>query len=60
MKKRSGFTMHTDAMYRDIKEIEYEPTEERNVSLAFKAGKWRFWKFLVNFYKKKDKKICLF
>ena len=53
MKKRSGFTMHTDAMYRDIKEIEYEPTEERNVSLAFKAGKWRFWKFLVNFYKKK-------
>ena len=46
MKKRSGFTMHTDAMYRDIKEIEYEPTEERNVSLAFKAGKWRFWKFL--------------
>lgn len=46
MKKRNGFKMYTDAMYRDIKEISYEPTEEKDVVLKFKAGKWRFWNLL--------------
>ena len=69
MKKRNGFTMHTNALYRDIREIEYEPTEERELSLIRKANRWCFWNFMgfiplipykpkENLYRLKDNRVC--
>ena len=46
MDGNSNFTMHTDALYRDITKIEYFPVIEHSLKLVHKAGKVRFWKWL--------------